>query len=363
MDKKKIIIILGVIIIIMAIMFLNYVNKKPIKHEENNVIYAINLELYGSYLVETKRAIEFCNLDLAEDAPFTFFYQTFSFKDLYDFALERLDIDLSEYNNLSLNAHSNKYVAMTIGRKLESINYRQHEGYGKPFAEITFFEEYHDKTMFIYLMDNLTLFPSILAGGSPTFGPYNSFYIMKKEERVFYSNDIFDLNSSLEPIKSPEMVNVPIEPTPEPDESLEELPLPTDTKVIENSDINIDGDILAFELYDIKKVAGEAGDYNLTYQYEEASEIMFEKLGLQGGFSTENKGFIALEDVGFFITEALYTINNIGYFYFHECYLKVGWGGPDTISFVGNFYINGYTGEVYFMEARTDARTYFTLIE
>ena len=165
-----------------------YLQKTDFNDDE---LSNINFELYGSYKIDTSGIIKWCALDLEEDTQFTFFFQVKDFENLQGETAEAFGFELSDHNFYS-DDYQNNYIALTVGRELKKLQYEYREGHNQAFAEITFAEEYHDKIMYIYVMDKILLFPSDLSG------VYNSFYIMNGEESVYYGDNILRLNNRLD---------------------------------------------------------------------------------------------------------------------------------------------------------------------
>lgn len=161
--------------------------KSGIEFGDGEQLTNINFQLCKSYTIDSGNILKWCALDLEEDSPFTFFYQILDIENLQAGPAEGLNLELIDFND---NVYQNKYLVITVGRELIEMVYEYREGFSSPFAEITLGEEYHDKTMYVYIMDKILLWPSDLTG-------YNTFYIMNGTEKRCYGQDILELNNQI----------------------------------------------------------------------------------------------------------------------------------------------------------------------
>jgi len=138
----------------------------------------INFQLLGSYEVDTS-GIRNNYHNIAEDDPFTFFWQERNlerlqeFADVYNVTLPDFGIDFDNYRD--------NYLVITFGRKLAGLRLID-QWHGHLFAEIIFAEEYQGQIMYLYIMDNILLYP-------PDMGRH-AFYIMRGSERVYYGHTV-----------------------------------------------------------------------------------------------------------------------------------------------------------------------------
>ena len=150
----------------------------------------INFYLYNSYTVDTRGVAK--SYSVAEGTPFTYFAQVYdleTWRELTDF--EESGFEYPDFDFTS-DDFRDKYLAVTFGRELLEMQY---EYCGEPWpsnyiakADITFAEEYHDQTMFLYVMDKIPLLDNILGN----YG--NAFYIMDGKEKVYMGCDTVALN-------------------------------------------------------------------------------------------------------------------------------------------------------------------------
>ena len=166
------------IIIVIVILCPNFISSQ--NHDKGK----IDFHMLNSYKVDTRGICK--KLRIAEDSPFTCFLQITNFENLSEYFAKEFDFEIPE---IDFN-YQDKYMAITFGRELKEMEY---EFLGYPYkpntiakADITFSEEYDDKTMYVYVMDKIFLKDSLLDG--------NSFYIMNGTEKELRGHNITDLN-------------------------------------------------------------------------------------------------------------------------------------------------------------------------
>jgi len=188
--KKIILICICIIFAVIGVMVLanqiltfmaekeNSNNKQP-----NN----LNFELYGSYTVNASGVRKYFNL--LEDIPLIGFFQIYDSEELYGEFAEVLDLELPDDFDFDFGNYQDKCLVITFGRKLVEIQYEYRKGFDVPFADITFTEEHHDQTMYLYIMDNIVLWNASFRGYD-----YNSFYVMNGSEKVYIGSFLQDFN-------------------------------------------------------------------------------------------------------------------------------------------------------------------------
>jgi len=157
-------------------------NEKTIDIKKGELI---TFELYESYEVDTSGIRE--KFNIAENTPFTFFLQKTIFDNIAEYFIKSFYLEIPD---IDFN-YEDKYMAITIGRKLKEIRFN--EFLGTPYipneiarVDITLSEEYYGQMMYVYVMDKIFLCGSLLDG--------NSFYIMKGNKKEFCGYNTIDLN-------------------------------------------------------------------------------------------------------------------------------------------------------------------------
>lgn len=177
-SKIVLIIIITVIILSIIIFIVNYILSS--KQSKKN----INFYLLNSYEVDLAGMCK--KLAIVEDSPFTCFIQITNFENLTEYFADEYNLKFPEINF----DYPDKYMAITFGRELKEMEYKlpavRHELYS---ADITFSEEYHKNTIYIYVMDKIFLIDSFNEAGSGS-----SFYIMNDDKKDFLGHDITDYN-------------------------------------------------------------------------------------------------------------------------------------------------------------------------
>ena len=154
----------------------------------------VNFQLVGSYMVDTSVIREYFMIN--EGAPFTFFEQGRAFADYAQFALREYELDLSEIE-FNADDHQDKYIVVTIGREILEMQYESiGEGWTIVRAEVTFAEEYNAGIVYVYVMDQIQFFSSVVGNSM-----YFSFYIMSGTERILEGECIDTLNAQNEEFK------------------------------------------------------------------------------------------------------------------------------------------------------------------
>ena len=180
--------IIGIGLIIAILGFIG-IDNNGVANMKNNVSDSgiVNCELVGNYIIDTTTICR--TLNIKEGTPFTWFLsfpkvQTIkhAFKDW--FSMDDVDIPDIEYDD------EEHYLVVSFGREIKELHYHYLWGPYKPKtvaqAEVTFFEEYKEQTMYVYLTDEIFLTGGLLGD--------NIFYIMQGDERVYWGREIKDLN-------------------------------------------------------------------------------------------------------------------------------------------------------------------------
>ena len=189
-NRSNIIIIGGIVILVigaigLGVHFSNSKNNDVTNGQEG----MINLQLFGSYTVDASGVREY--FSLLKDVPLIGFFQIYDSDDLLELA-EVIDLELPDGLDFIFDDHQDKYMLLTFGRQLVEIRYEYRESYydyDVPFTEITFTEEHHDQTMYVYIMDNIMLWPADFPGWD-----YNSFYVMNGTERIYIGTCLQNFN-------------------------------------------------------------------------------------------------------------------------------------------------------------------------
>jgi len=194
-DKMKIMLKLvvdGIIILVIGAMALgcnnkllsekgngmdNFKSERPVNIQKGSLI---NFQLYKSYEVDMTEI-------LTKEIPqFTWFEQVYdlnTWKNLgmfRDFTFPEFDFDDDDYQD--------KFLAVSFGREVVEMKVIQEAVSPSKSVEvaITFAEEYHNKTMFLYIMDKIYL----------RDGLGSEHYIMKGPEKVFFGKSVLELNKT-----------------------------------------------------------------------------------------------------------------------------------------------------------------------
>lgn len=169
---NKYVIISGIIAVIIIVII-------PFFFWENSKMDTLNLQQYGSYTVDTDGIREL--LRIKENTQFTYFIQIRDFNNIKEYFQKEFHLEIPE---LDLE-NDDSYAVISFGRELKEIKYKYMQ---KPYndgtvakAEVTFDEEYHDKTMYVYIMNKIVI------------GKAN-YYIMSGSNRIFWTDQVGLLN-------------------------------------------------------------------------------------------------------------------------------------------------------------------------
>lgn len=149
----------------------------------------VNFRLLHSYIIDTERIEKY--FALVEGTSLTYFSQVYDLESWKDFR-EFDHINFKDFDfDFTSEDYKDEYLAVTIGRELVDIQY---EYCGEPYppyriakADITLGEKYHDHTMFLYVMDKITLLDTVIGG--------HKFYIMNGNKKVYMGEKVGDLNT------------------------------------------------------------------------------------------------------------------------------------------------------------------------
>ena len=172
--------VFGIIVIIIAILG---VCGMIFNNGKSNVL---NIQLQNSYIIDTTGIRE--KMHIVDGTPSTFFLQLKHPDDSKAYLLKEFNLEVSkEINDIG---GEDKYLIITIGRKLESVLYKFQ---GKPYlprtfatADIVFSEKYYDQMMYVYTTDRVLLASSIIGG--------NTFYIKDGTNQKILGHTIEDIN-------------------------------------------------------------------------------------------------------------------------------------------------------------------------
>ena len=150
------------------------VDEQKIIPENDEQSPFVNFYLHDSYAVDTSV------LFTEENA-----YEQFTYFELV-YSLETFQTGKSAYRNFTFPEFDftdddikDKYLAVSFGREVLSIEKLDRCCDGQVEVAITYAEEYHDNTMFVYFMDKVSIF---MDEGS-------EFYIMKGTDKEFVGYD------------------------------------------------------------------------------------------------------------------------------------------------------------------------------
>lgn len=191
MKVLKKLIIGGIIALIVVgmVLIINNITTKDAAIDVANIPDGsqINFQLYKSYEVDTSGLRK--KFLVVEGTPFVYFVQVYrldSWKEMGEFwetnfQFPEFDFDSDDFQD--------KHLVMSFGREvleIEKIGSHSHGDSEEIEAAITFGEEYHDQTMYLYIMDKIHLY----------MGLGSEFYIMDGSEKIFQGYSIHDLNES-----------------------------------------------------------------------------------------------------------------------------------------------------------------------
>jgi len=149
----------------------------------------IDLHLVGSAEINVEGILDWLGVTI--DAPITFFYQFTNIVALQSFLNSEAAFDLSEME-FNPDEYVDRYFIITIGRELVDIKYTFVEEHWAPRTMtrsiITLSEEHDANILYIYVANQIPIFPADLAG------IYNSFYIISGTERILKGRCLFELN-------------------------------------------------------------------------------------------------------------------------------------------------------------------------
>ena len=152
-------------------------------NDDNSICF----QLFKSYEVDTSGLRK--RFKVVEGTPFVYFSQMYGYNS-WEGILNSLNNIRIEYNDFDFNFDDfpDNYFIVTFGRELIDIQRVGEIHYGQTFVSVTFDEEYHGDTMFIYLMDKILFH----------VGSAHEYYIMNGEEKVFLGHGLSDLNDTID---------------------------------------------------------------------------------------------------------------------------------------------------------------------